>query len=120
MTSEKADKKKVFISLPMSGKREREIKEDKASILEHLAHFSIYENEIDIIDTYIKEEPPEGSNVRLWYLGKTIELLAQADIVVFAKNWEKARGCRIERECAKIYHVPAIIINDADSITIEE
>ena len=115
-----AEKKKVFISLPMSGKREREIVDDKNVILEHLAHFSIYEDEIDIIDTYITDEPPEGSNVRLWYLGKTIELLAQADIVIFARDWEKARGCRIERECAKIYHVPAIIINDADSIDIEE
>lgn len=115
-----SEKKKVFISLPMSGKREREINECKQQILEHLAHFAIYEDEIDVIDTYITDDPPEGSNVRLWYLGKTIELLAQADIVVFAKDWEKARGCRIERKCAKIYHVPAIIINDNDSITVEE
>ena len=113
-------KKKVFISQPMSGKREREIMEDRAAILEHLAHFSIYEEDIEVIDTYIKAEPPEDSNVRLWYLGNTIELLAQADLVIFAKDWEKARGCRVERECARIYHIPAIIIKDTDSISVEE
>ena len=113
-------KKKVFISQPMSGKRKREIMEDRALILEHLAHFSVYEEDIEVINTYIETEPPEDSNVRLWYLGNTIELLAQADLVVFAKDWEKARGCRIERECARIYHIPAIIIQDADSVVIEE
>ena len=114
------EKKKVFISLPMSGKREKEIIEYKDQILDHLAHFAIYENEIDIINTYITDEPPEGSNVRLWFLGKTIELLAQADLVIFAKDWEKARGCRIERECAKIYHIPTIIIKDSDNIVVED
>ena len=34
------------------------------------------------------------------------EVLSQADVVVFAPDWAKARGCRIERECAKIYHIP--------------
>ena len=113
-------KKKVFISLPMSGKKEREILEDRKKILEHMTHFAIYEDNIEVINTYIKDEPPEDSNVRLWYLGKTVELLAQADIVVFAKDWAKARGCRVERECAKIYHVPTIVIDDNNMLKIEE
>ena len=103
----------------MSGKREKEIMEDRALILEHLTRFSVYERDIEVIDTYITDEPPEDANVRLWYLGKTIELLSQADLVVFAKDWEKARGCRIERECARIYHIPAIIISE-DEIVLEE
>ena len=114
------DKKKVFISQPMSGKREREILEDRARILEYLSHYSIYEKDIDIINTYITDEPPENANVRLWYLGKTIELLAQADLVIFAENWAKARGCRIERECAKIYHIPSVVIGGSDDVEIEE
>lgn len=114
------EKKKVFISQPMSGKRERDIMEDRVAILEQLARFSIYEKDIDIINTYIKDDAPDDSNVRLWYLGKTIELLAQADLVVFAKNWEKARGCRVERECARIYHIPTIVLCDSDMINLEE
>ena len=113
-------KKKVFISQPMSGKKEREILEDRQKILEHLAHFAIDEENVEVINTYIKDEPPENSNIRLWYLGKTVELLAQADLVVFAKDWAKARGCRVERECARIYHIPTIVIENEDTISVEE
>ena len=113
-------KKKLFISQPMSGKREKEIKEDRIHIIESLAKFSIYEKDIEIIDTYVKEEPPEDSNVRLWFLGKTIEKLAQADLVVFAQDYMKARGCRIERECARIYHIPAVVIKSGEEVEIEE
>ena len=113
-------KKKVFISQPMSGKREKEIKEDRLHILEQLQRFGIYEKDLDIIDTYVKEEPPEDSNVRLWFLGKTIEKLAQADLVVFAEDWGKARGCRIEHECAKIYHIPKVVIATDEEVEIEE
>ena len=114
------EKKKVFISQPMSGKKEREILEDRVKILEQLQTFSIYEKDIEVINTYIKSEPPEDSNVRLWYLGKTIELLAQADLIIFAEDWQKARGCRIEHECAKTYKIPMIIIHNDKILEIEE
>ena len=113
-------KKKVFISQPMSGKREKEIREDRVRILEQLSRFAIYEKDIDIIDTYVTEEPPEDSNVRLWFLGKTIEKLAQADLVIFAEDWQKARGCRIEHECAQIYHIPMVVIKNEEELSIEE
>jgi len=114
------EKLKVFVSQPMSGKREKEILEDRSNLIEKLSHFGIYKDSIDIIDTYIKKEPPEDSNVRLWYLGKTIELLAQADLVIFAPDWQKARGCRIEHECAKIYHIPIIVVGNEEYLEIEE
>ena len=113
-------KKKLFISQPMSGKREKEIIEDRKHILEHLAKFGIYEKDLDIIDTYVTEEPPEGSNVRLWFLGKTIEKLAQADLVVFAQDYKKARGCRVERLCAEVYHIPTVVLRGDEELEIEE
>ena len=112
--------KRLFISQPMSGKKEREILEDRVKILEQLQTFSIYEKDIEVINTYIKSEPPENSNVRLWYLGKTIELLAQADLIIFAEDWQKARGCRIEHECAKTYKIPMIVIKSDKEVEIEE
>ena len=112
--------KKVFISQPMSGKKKREILDDRIAIIEKLKHFGINTDKIQVIDTYIEDEPPEDSNVRLWYLGKTIEMLAQADLVVFAEGWEKARGCRIERECAKIYKIPSIVLqSDIETSFVE-
>ena len=112
--------KKVFISQPMSGKREKEIMEDRSHILEQISKFGIYEKDLDVINTYTTEEPPNGSNARLWFLGRTIEKLAQADLVVFAEDWQKARGCRIERECARIYHIPAVVIKSSEEIDVEE
>ena len=112
------EKKKIFISLPMSGKRKREILEDRDAIVKHLHHYGI--TDIEVLDTYIDDEPPENSNIRLWYLGKTIELLAQADLVVFAQDWAKARGCRVEYECARIYHIPSIVISSNEMIEVME
>lgn len=34
--------------------------------------------------------------------------MADADLVYFAKGWEDARGCMIERECAVQYGVPIL------------
>lgn len=44
----------------------------------------------------------------LWFLAKSLELMAKADIVVFAKDWNKYRGCRIEHQCAESYEIPII------------
>ena len=38
-------------------------------------------------------------------LGKSISLMSEADLVVFAPGWENARGCRIEHEVAKEYGI---------------
>jgi len=41
-------------------------------------------------------------------LGKSIELLAEADVAYFASGWQNARGCIIEHECAVMYGIPVI------------
>ena len=42
------------------------------------------------------------------FLGKSLELLAQADVVYFAPGWADARGCRIEHLCAVEYGIDRI------------
>ena len=44
----------------------------------------------------------------LWFLGKSLELLAGADIAYFAEGWQDARGCRIEHTCAAEYNIDRI------------
>lgn len=44
----------------------------------------------------------------LWYLGKSIEFLAMADVVHFCDGWEDATGCKIERLCAQEYGLQMI------------
>jgi hypothetical protein len=54
---------------------------------------------------------PETDNA-VFMLGKSIQLMSEAELVVFANNWEEARGCMIEYETAKRYNIPHIYLCD--------
>ena len=92
---------KVFISQPMNGKTDEEILETRKRITEML--YNTYPGSVEIIDSYIDEEPGKDINKPLWYLSKSIELLSEADTAYFAKGWGSARGCKIEYTCAEEY-----------------
>lgn len=89
---------KVFISQPMKGLSEKEIKSNREKAIRKIK--SLYGNDAEIIDSFI-----EGEGNSLWFLGKSIELLSTADIAYFLKGWNKARGCRIEYMCASDYEI---------------
>ena len=100
--------KKVFISQPMNGKTDLQIDKDRARVIEGLYNEGYRADEITIIDSLIDEPAPDNVNSGLWYLGKSLEMLADADIAVFAKGWRGARGCQIEFKCAKEYGISYI------------
>lgn len=56
-----------------------------------------------IIDDADKNIAIKGDDAGIWYLGKSIQLLSEADIVFFVNNWKEFRGCSIEREVAEKY-----------------
>lgn len=93
---------KVFISQPMKDKTEQEILEERADMFQ-LARESFPDAEL--IDSYFDGHEPSTGNVGLKYLAKSLELLADADVAYFAPGWDKARGCRIENECAIEYGI---------------
>lgn len=96
---------KLFISQPMAGKTEKEILNERNIIIKKVKE--TLGEEIEIIDSFI-EETPSAKNIPLWYLGKSIELLSNADIAYFVKGWENNRGCRIEYDSAKEYGIDII------------
>ena len=115
--------KKVFISQPMNGLSDLQIEKDRARVIEGLYNEGYKPDEIMVIDTFIEENAPDNVNSGLWYLGKSLELLADADIAVFAKGWRNARGCQIEFKCAKEYGISYICEEEeaftkADVVTI--
>lgn len=61
---------------------------------------------VEVIDSFFQEAPVDAKP--LWFLGKSLELLAGADIAYFAKGWQEARGCKIENTCAIEYGIPVI------------
>lgn len=87
---------KVFISQAMNGKTEEEIKKVREEIIKtlklELKTFKVIETLFDF-----KDKSP------IYYLGKSIEAMADADIVVFAEDWQDARGCNIEFDVANQY-----------------
>lgn len=93
----------VFISQPMAGKTSEEIQEERWQ--EHrIAEKLFPDEELVFMRGIIKREPPYGcTNVDMWYLGQAILCMAEADVAMFTKGWEKARECKIEHEVAIAY-----------------
>lgn len=89
---------KLFISQPMKGKTDEQILEERNKA----AGLFILEGEnVEVIDSFIKDAPAQAAP--LWYLGESIKLLGEADVVYFCKDWQKYNGCTIEHECAVRY-----------------
>lgn len=95
---------KVFISQPMKDKSESEILIARDEAITKIKQM-FPDDEVVIIDSYFINYSPKEGNVPLKYLAKSIELLADADVVYFCPGWEKARGCVIEYECAFAYGI---------------
>ena len=99
--------KKLFISQPMKGKTDEEILREREQAVREAEKY-LKENgmqeEVQLIDSFF-QSAPVGARP-LWFLGKSLELLSTADLVYFAKDWEK--GCRIEHMCAVQYELQII------------
>lgn len=99
--------KKLFISQPMRGLSKEEImnarKEIKIRAEEKLGE------SIELIDSFIKDYPGEvNKHVPVFYLGKSIQFLSEADVAYFGGDWRNARGCKIEHEIAVQYGIDII------------
>lgn len=97
--------KKVMLIQPMLGKNEEEIKREREMITG-----AIEFNGQEVINTLFSEKAPQNSKQGLYYLGKSIQAMAEADTVLLLPGWDKARGCRIEYECAKAYGLEVVEI----------
>ena len=86
---------KIMISQPMAGKTSTQILNERKELVKELQN----EGHI-IIDTVLDISENKSP---IYYLAKSIELLDQADVVIFMKGWQNARGCRVEHFIALEY-----------------
>ena len=93
--------KKIFISQPMKGKTDAEIAEERKNAVMILKNY--FDENIEVIDSVITDASKDARP--LWYLGKSLELMSNADVAVFTLGWEKYRGCRIEHTCVVEYGI---------------
>ena len=102
---------KIFISQPMNGKTIEEIEEERNYTIDTLrSRFARKNERIEIIDSFFKDKPYEASP--LWYLGESIKLMSEADVVFFCNGWHTARGCQIEHDCALEYGIDTMYEED--------
>lgn len=100
---------KLFVSLPMSGKTTEQIRQEIVEVSQKFLDIKWNEGvelmAVSVLNSVFDLE--EGTDP-LVYLGKSIELMAQADYVFFVKGWEKARGCQVEHLIAEKYGLEII------------
>lgn len=96
---------KVFISQPMRDKTNEQIEAERARAVEFIKA-KYPDKDIEIIDTFFKDAPHEATP--LWFLGKFIQLLDQADLAYFIGEWKNYRGCRSEKTICDEYGIETI------------
>ena len=96
-SEEKKTPFKVFISQPMKGRTDEEIMQERNRIMTKWTNKSV-----EFIDSFFREPGKNSTDS----LGKSISLMGEADLAVFAQGWQNARGCRIEHAVAKEYKIP--------------
>lgn len=96
---------KVFISQPMKDKTNEQIEAERNRAIEEVKR--LYPNEdIEVLDSFFKNAPHEAKP--LWFLGKSFEVLSNADLAYFIGAWKAYRGCKMEYEACKGYDIPTI------------
>ena len=100
--------KKIFISQPMKDKADEVIVAEREKAIE-VAKF-YFGDDFEVIDSFFQTAPHDAKP--LWFLGKSLELMAGADVVIFASSWQNARGCKIEHLCAEEYGIDIIELEE--------
>ena len=98
--------KRLFVSQPMGGKTDEEIlKERKALITEAK---KIAGEDLEDIDSFFTDAPKNKDNIvtePVWWLGKSLMKLSEADVVIFGDNWQNYNGCVIEHDVCERYGI---------------
>lgn len=107
MPNKEVKEKFLFVSQPMEKKTMEEFQEvarDAQAEIEAETG-----EKIILLDSWIYGNAGDRSkNPPVYYLGRSLEIMAEADYVAFVGNWKGARGCLIERDVADSYDVERI------------
>lgn len=110
--------RKIFISQPLTGIPEEKSTTQRLEAEEALRYY--YKDEdLQFIHHTEKTAPKDVKSKRLWYLGKSITILADADAIAFLPGWESSLGCRIEFTISNEYKIEPIIGQKMDEILKE-
>lgn len=93
---------KYFISQKMNGRSDEEILSERKTVMEAILKMNPDAEIIDSVLT-LSGKPP------LWHLGRSLQLLAEADMCVFVDDATENRGCRMEWIACQLYGIDACL-----------
>lgn len=100
---------KLFVSCPMNGLTDE---------MMHKIAEIVFDKKLEVIQTYISQDPPEGAMARMWYLGQSIQMMSKADYYIGVNAFYDCDypGCVIENNVAhnyglRTYFVDSSILN---------
>lgn len=103
--------RKAMLSQPMAGKTEQEIVEVRERAIAALEAKGFEIVNTLFTDDWYNDQAMKARGVvqiPLCFLAKSLESMSLCHAAYFCKDWEKARGCRIEHEAAKAYGLEII------------
>ena len=100
--------KKLFISCPMMGRTEENIRKSIEKM--HRIAEIVFDQELEVIPSYIEHKPPQDKNQAVWYLGESIKMMAQADFYIGVEYSDFFHGCTIENEVAVHYGIQTTFV----------
>lgn len=95
---------KVFISQGMRGKTGKQIMSERQELIKSLNERI---KDVEIIDSFISDGDKKDP---VYCLGVSIQKLSEADIVIFAQDWYRFRGCKIEMTIAVEYGKRVLVL----------
>ena len=104
--------KKLFISCPMKGRTEENIKKSMEQM--HKIAEIVFDQELEVIPSFIEDAPPENANQAVYFLGKAIQLMSEADFYIGVEYTEFFNGCEIENHVARRYGIKRTFVDMKD------
>ncbi len=89
----------------MKSKSTEQVRVEMGRVFEYIEDKLPTANLVDsVINGADKAIALSGDDVAMWYLAKSVEKMAEADLVFFVNNWQDFRGCSAERKIAESYN----------------
>lgn len=104
--------KKLFISCPMKGRTEENIRKSMEKM--HKIAEIVFGEELEVIPSYIEDDPPENCKQAVWYLGESIKKLSEADFFIGIGYSDVFHGCNVENEVARRYNIRRTYVEICD------
>lgn len=98
---------RIFISQAMSGRTTEFVNCEREEVIDNFRKWGIdaglFEEDdifVDVNENFGDEVPGKG---RIYYLGRSIQNMEEADYVIFVTGYENAKGCLVEHTAATRY-----------------